>query len=296
MSKSALPENLFSEVQQFLYGFAGSACQIVSCEPVSGGDINQACKIQTQAGAFFLKYNSADRYPGMFRAEAAGLNLLKASGSVRVPEVLGSQESGKYGWLLLEYIEPGRPSSGFWEHFGRSLARLHKCSNRFFGLDHNNYIGSLPQSNKAQIDWCSFFIEERLEKQLALAHSNGLADASLTKHFGNLYKILPSVFSAETPSLIHGDLWSGNFICASNGLPCLIDPAVYYGFREMDIGMSRLFGGFAPRFYEAYDEAFPMKPDWQNRIEICNLYPLMVHVNLFGGSYLGSVKAALKKF
>lgn len=293
---SVLPDSLFQDVQNHLYELSGTGSQIISCEPVSGGDINKAYRLRTQSGSYFLKYNFSEHFPGMFQAEASGLNLLRASGSIRVPEVLGSQETGKYSWLLLEFIEQGRPSSVFWENFGRSLAHLHKCSNHNFGLDHDNYIGSLPQSNKFHATWCGFFIEERLEKQLAGALNSGLANQALTKQFEKLYKVLPSIFPQEPPSLVHGDMWSGNFMCDSNGMPCLIDPAVYYGFREMDIGMSKLFGGFASGFYEAYHEAFPMKPGWQQRIEICNLYPLMVHVNLFGGSYLGSVGAIVERF
>jgi fructosamine-3-kinase len=129
-----------------------------------------------------------------------------------------------------------------------------------------------------------------------MAHKNGLADNMLVKQFENLYKAIPSIFPSEPPSLLHGDLWSGNFMCDEKGNPCIIDPAVYYGSREMDIAMSMLFGGFSGRFYASYQHAFPMKPGWEMRMELCQLYPLLVHVNLFGGSYLNSVKAIIGKF
>jgi protein-ribulosamine 3-kinase len=291
-----LPEPLFSEIQKTLQAFAGTNTSISSVSPVSGGDINRAFRLRTHSGSYFVKYNDASRYPGMFLAEAKGLELLRKPGLLRVPKVLGTSETGQYSWLLLEFIEQGKSGTNFWEEFGASLAQLHRITDDHFGLDHNNYIGSLPQSNSQHKSWNDFFVEERLQKQLEMAQNKGLADRNLVQRFEKLYKAIPGIFPVEPPSLIHGDLWSGNFMCNENGNACLIDPAVYFGFREMDIAMSRLFGGFASAFYESYNSVYPTAPDWQQRLEICNLYPLMVHVNLFGGSYLGSVKAIVERF
>ncbi|HHN47367.1 MAG TPA: ketosamine-3-kinase [Bacteroidales bacterium] len=291
-----LPESLFSEIQHTLQALAGKEALINSVTTVSGGDINRAFRVRTQYSSYFIKYNDANRYPGMFRAEAKGLDILGKPGLLRVPKVLGTSETGKYSWLLLEFIEQGRSGKNFWEDFGTSLAQLHRISSDDFGLDHNNYIGSLPQSNRQHKSWSGFFIEERLQRQLEIARNKGLVDKSLVRHFENLYKAVPGIFPSEPPSLIHGDLWSGNFMCDENGRACLIDPAVYYGFREMDIAMSRLFGGFSGSFYTAYQETYPMAPGWNDRLEICNLYPLMVHLNLFGSGYLGSVKAIAGRF
>lgn len=291
-----LPQILISGIQQKLCSFLGSQTKITSVIPLSGGDINRAFRVQTSNGSFFLKYNDADRFPRMFEAEALGLKLLKKSGAPRVPVVIAHGESGKHSWLLLEYIDQGSYGKNFWDDFGFALAQLHKNSNESFGLDHDNYIGSLPQSNKNHQTWPEFFVEERLGKQLEMARKKGFVDNTLMRSFEGLFQAIPSIFPPEPPALVHGDLWSGNYMSDSNGNPCIIDPAVYYGFREMDIAMSKLFGGFASRFYEAYHEAFPMAPGWQQRLDICNIYPLLVHVNLFGGGYLGSVKGIVGRF
>jgi protein-ribulosamine 3-kinase len=291
-----IPELLLSDIQQTVNSIDGTQTEITSVRPVSGGDINRAFQVQTQSGSYFLKYNDANRFPHMFETEALGLKLLKKPNTPRVPEVLAHGESVQHSWLLLEYIPQGSYSESFWDDFGFALGQLHKNSNESFGLDHGNYIGSLPQSNKNHKTWNEFFIEERLGKQLEMAKKKGLVDSSLIQSFENLFKAIPSIFPSEPPALVHGDLWSGNFMCDTQGNPCIIDPAVYYGFREMDIAMSKLFGGFASRFYEAYHEAFPMASGWQQRLEICNLYPLLVHVNLFGRGYLESVMAIVGKF
>ncbi len=291
-----LPKSVIIEIEQKLSPLAGNHTKVSSIHPVHGGDINRAFRLTTTHGQYFLKYNLARKHPGMFEKEVLGLELLRKPGAPRVPEVVAFDETGEFGWLLLEYIEPGSPGDIFWEDFGFSLAELHKNSNPFFGLDHDNYIGSLPQSNPNHASWHEFFIEERLHPQLIMAHKKGLADHRLLKQFESLYCVIPDVFPSEPPSLVHGDLWSGNFICDEKGKPCIIDPSVYYGFREMDIAMSKLFGGFSSQFYESYHNAFPMAPGWESRIGICQLYPLMVHVNLFGGGYLASVKDIVGRF
>ncbi len=185
---------------------------------------------------------------------------------------------------------------GFWEDFGTRLANMHRHTSDVFGLDHPNYIGSLPQSNKTQKSWIDFFVEERLEAQLRLARDAGRVERELGRWFQALYTHLPDLFPEEPPALLHGDLWSGNFMVGTDGRAAIVDPAVYYGHRYMDLGMSKLFGGFAPAFYRAYEDAYPLEKGWREGIEIANLYPLMVHVNLFGGGYLSSVKTILRKF
>ncbi|MBE0662350.1 MAG: fructosamine kinase family protein [Bacteroidales bacterium] len=291
-----IPELLLSDIQQTINAITGTPTKVISLDAVSGGDINQAFRVRTQSGLYFLKYNDAVRFPGMFETEALGLKLLKRLNAPRVPKALAHGESENHSWLLLEFIEQGSYGKNFWDGFGLLLAQLHKNSNESFGLDHDNYIGSLPQSNKKHTTWNEFFIEERLEKQLEMARNKGLVDNNLMRSFNRLFKEIPSIFPSEPPALVHGDLWSGNFMCDANGNPCIIDPAVYFGFREMDIAMSKLFSGFESHFYEAYHDAFPMAPGWQSRIEICNLYPLLVHVNLFGGGYLGSVKSVVTRY
>ncbi len=268
----------------------------ISEQSLGGGDINEAYRIDTDAGYFFVKLNSFSKFPGMFEKEAMGLELLATPGVIPVPEVISYGEEEDDSFLILKYIEGGTRKPGFWEEFGKSLAKLHRRKAEFFGLDHDNYIGSLPQCNAKHPYWPSFFIEERLQKQLKMAADTGRADRSLIRSFDRLFLCLEDIFPQEPPALLHGDLWNGNFMVNEDGKACIIDPAVYYGHREMDLGMSKLFGGFAREFYDAYNEEYPLEKGWEQRTDICNLYPLMVHVNLFGGGYAASVKNILQRF
>ena len=310
-SKTMLPENLFPILKKLLEDRAADPVKINGSSPVGGGCINECFRVDTSAGTFFVKYNDASRYPGMFEAEAAGLKLLDRAvrkvhdSDILVPEVVAHGGDGQHSLLVLEFLESGKKGAGFWEDFGGGLARLHSSGKEqeggrdpgpWFGLDHPNYIGSLPQSNRRHADWIGFFIEERLEAQLKLARDAGRAGRELVKGFESLYPRLPDLFPEEPPAMLHGDLWSGNFMVAEAGKAAIVDPAVYYGHRYMDLGMSRLFGGFAPAFYEAYDSAFPLEKNWVEGTEVANLYPLLVHLNLFGAGYLGSIQSVLRKF
>ena len=263
---------------------------------MGGGCINDAVKIQSTTGIFFVKYNLEATYPAMFAREAAGLQLLREAGEIRIPEVLHFDTAEKYSYLLLEYISTGNQARNFWNIFGHALAAVHKHTQALFGLDHDNYIGSLPQSNRQHSDWTDFFILERLEPLVSKARDKGEISPQLVKQLESLYIKLPRLIPSEKPSLLHGDLWNGNYRVDDKGNPCLIDPAVYYGHREMDLGMTRLFGGFSPQFYDSYDNAFPLEQGWESRVDLFNLYPLLVHVNLFGGGYASQVKQIVSKF
>ncbi len=270
--------------------------KIISSHYVGGGSINDTRMIKTNKGDFFVKMNSAGKFPGMFEKEAKGLKILDSANVIDVPEPLLWGETGDTAFLVLNYINSSHKKNGFWEDFGTKLALLHKNSSDMFGLDHDNYIGSLPQSNKQHRRWEDFFVLERLEPQIKLALNSGEIDKSFVKLFDNLFSKIDRIFPDEPPALLHGDLWGGNYMTNEKGNPVLIDPAVYYGHREMDLGMTRLFGGFDNEFYYHYNKKYPLEKGWEERLEICNLYPLMVHVNLFGGGYSGSVKAILKRF
>ena len=290
-----LPEIIKNKLEEML-GAEHAGFSIFLSSPLGGGDINRAARLETSVGNLFVKWNRSDRYPGMFDKEAKGLNLLNAANVIRIPRVLLSGLAGNHAFLCLEFIETGSPGNAFWEDFGRSLAKLHKNSKKFFGLDHDNYIGSLPQINKNYPYWIDFFIEQRINFQLELARNSGLIDRSVIKAAEHMFGRLNEIIPVEPPSLLHGDLWSGNFMVSNQGEACLIDPAVYYGHREMDIAMTRLFGGFSAAFYEYYNEEYPMEKGWENRLEIFNLYPLLVHVNLFGRAYVSQVSSILRKF
>jgi len=269
---------------------------MLKISPVGGGDINEAFHLVTTLGDFFIKKNSAGLYPDMFKKEALGLRLLEKAGEIKVPEVVEYGEEGDEAFLILKYIASGSKSSHFWEDFGIQLANLHGHSSGYFGLDHDNYIGSLFQSNRKHKTWCNFFIQERLEVQVKMARNSGLVNRNTISAFEKFYQRIEEIFPEEPSALIHGDLWGGNFMVDEDGNPVIIDPAVYFGHREMDLGMSKLFGGFDARFYDSYNRQFPLEKGWQDRVDYCNLYPLMVHVNLFGQSYLGSVNSILRRF
>ncbi len=289
-------EKLNEKILRILKAKISDTIRLESHQPESGGDINEAFKLKTTEGDFFIKTNDASRFPKMFEKEAKGLQLLWESGEINVPKVIAFDEADNTAFLVLAIIESAQMKTGFWDDFGRSLARMHKHGHDYFGLDHDNFIGSLFQSNKKHTDWISFFIEERLEAQIKMARDNGLISRETIRKFEKLFHKLSEIFPVEPPALLHGDLWNGNYLIGNDGKACLIDPAVYYGHREMDLGMSKLFGGFNTEFYESYHDEYPLEKGWQNRVDICNLYPLMVHVNLFGGSYVYSVDGILKRF
>jgi fructosamine-3-kinase len=262
--------------------------------PVSGGSINLTAKIDTSAGTFFLKTNDSFRYPKMFEKEAKGLDELNKHQLFTIPKVLFTGEEDGHAYILMEFIEARGRKNNFWEIFGSSLAKLHKQGSFRYGYDEDNYIGSLVQSNKEHKKWTSFFIEERLEKQLKLAMQSGKMNKSDESLFQKFYMKYESMVTDEPPSLLHGDLWSGNFIVGRDGEPCLIDPAVYFGNREVDLAMTKLFGGFDMIFYKSYNDEYPLAPGYEERVEMHNVYPLMVHLNLFGGGYADQVRAIIK--
>jgi protein-ribulosamine 3-kinase len=290
------PEAVLTSVSSLLSEFSGKRIETISATAVSGGSINETLRLTTSIGNYFLKYNYADRFPGMFESEAKGLDILRKGSRLTVPSVIGFDKTEKYSFLLLELITSVSKASNFWKDFALGLAALHSNTNDYYGLDHDNYMGSLSQSNCQHSDWYSFFIEERLEKQLKLGRDNGEIPSSIVHHFEKLYRVLPEIVPGEPPALLHGDLWSGNFMTGPDGKACLIDPAVYYGHRESDIAMTELFGGFADDFYTEYNLAFPLAKGWEKRVDIFNLYPLLIHVNLFGGGYLGQVKRIVERF
>ncbi|RFZ84673.1 hypothetical protein DYU05_03430 [Mucilaginibacter terrenus] len=261
---------------------------------VSGGDINQAYQLNTSRGKYFLKVNSFDRYPYMFLREKEGLEAISASQTIKVPEVILQSEVDSDSFLLLEWIDSVQPTNNNLRKLGEQLAKLHKVSNEHFGFSTDNFIGSLHQANKINEDWTDFFIEERIAPLLRLAFDARLLSKHDVKDFEELHSKLPDIYPKEQPALVHGDLWGGNYLINNGGNPYLIDPAVYYGNREMDIATTKLFGGFGDVFYEGYNTTYPLQPGWEQRVKLWNLYPLLVHVNLFGGTYVHQLQATLR--
>ena len=267
---------------------------ILSSSKLSGGDINEVYFLKTSKGNFVVKLNEKDAFQEMLSKEAKGLELLR-KGNVITPAVIDVFEQDDLQLIILEHIESETPTKEFWSRFAEDLAKLHRRHNANFGLDHNNFIGSLHQDNKMLPTWESFFVEKRLMPLIKMAFDKGLMNKGHLGKFKDLFKALRDMIPTEKPSLLHGDLWSGNLLCGRGQLPVFIDPAVYYGHREVDIAMTKMFGGFDPLFLSHYHELFPLEKGWEERIEIHNLYPNLVHLNLFGKSYLGGIERVLKK-
>jgi protein-ribulosamine 3-kinase len=274
----------------------GKEHRFISATAVGGGSINETYKVQTDKGVFFVKVNSAKEYPGMFEAEQKGLELLKDTKVIFIPGVYGVSSGEQKSVLVSEFVMSGARTKHFFYEFGQALARLHAHTQKNFGLDHDNYIGSLKQYNSNRYSWHEFFSEMRLEIQVRLARDSGKVNSTLIRAFERLYGKLNELFPAEPPALLHGDLWSGNYIAGPGGNACIFDPAVYFGHREMDLAMTKLFGGFDREFYEGYHAQYPLEKGWEQRTDICNLYPLLVHVNLFGSTYVNDVTAIVNRF
>jgi fructosamine-3-kinase len=273
--------------------------RIVKASRLSGGDINDAFRLELADGRAVFAKTNARAAASMFPSEARGLRFLAEPQVIRVPRVLAVSDAQRHdvGFLVLEYVESARPKANFDEDLGRKLAALHRAGAANFGLDHDNFIGRLPQSNTACASWAEFYRTRRLEPQLRLAESSGHATQRMQRGFEKLFARLTELVGPnEPPARLHGDLWGGNLHVDDHGHPCLIDPAVYGGHREMDLAMMKLFGGFGERVFSAYGEAFPLAPGHPERVALYQLYPLMVHVNLFGGGYAASVERALASY
>lgn len=270
--------------------------RILSQTPLTGGDINAVFKVKIDQATFCIKQNHRDQFPKMLVKEANGLNELADKSNFYIPEVIGTHEDHTSQYLVMEFIESGAKSSGFWENFGMRLAHMHKQTSEHFGWEEDNYIGSLHQSNKQHDNWAIFYTEERILPQVKLAFDSNKVDAAFVHSAERLCSQLNDLFPEEPPALLHGDLWSGNFLVDSNGDPVLIDPSVYYGHREMDLGMMYLFGGFSDALFEVYHEEFPLEKNWKERIPLTQLYPLLVHVNLFGGGYVQNAASVIHRY
>lgn len=292
----ALPAHLAAHLEELLSSRQGSAARVLKADEAYGGSINDTYRLETSAGRFFLKVNEADRFPSLFVSEVKGLELLRNAGELRVPEVVAQGEVGDTTFLLLEFIPAREEDPGFQARFGQALARLHRHTHGSFGLEYDNHIGVLRQVNTPHKDWVDFLVQCRLEPLVKMAKDNHRIQDGDVLRFERLYSRLPQWIPKEIPALLHGDLWKNNYIAAQDGQAVLIDPAVYYGHREMDLAMTRLFGGFDRDFYEAYHGEEPLEAGWEERVDLCNLYPLLVHLNLFGGTYAGRVGAVLRQY
>lgn len=266
-------------------------------QPLSGGDISEAFCLYTQTERLFCKVNRGQSAYKMFLLEREGLDEINMLATIKAPKVYVLDKLKGVTFLIMEYIEPKTPTSKEMESLGHQLAEMHTTPvGSSFGWRENNFIGSLPQSNTEDNDWASFYVKERLVPQLKLANTKKLLHSSEIPQQEKMLMVCQNLLGAVKPSLLHGDLWGGNYLINSEGVPYLIDPSIYYGHNEVDIAMTKLFGGFHPSFYNAYFEHPPINQGQKERLDLYQLYYLLVHLNLFGKSYYGSVRNLLKTY
>lgn len=266
-----------------------------AASPVGGGSIGRTCRVETSAGPIFLKLEPRGEAVRL-EAEAFGLDALARSGAVTVPAVLARGIAGADAFLALEWLELGTKSAEAERRLGTALAAMHRTTSTRFGWPSDNYIGRTPQSNTWASTWIEFFGERRLRPQLDLAARRGIGGRVVERGetlLANLDAWLGD--HSPVPSLVHGDLWGGNWGASPPGVPYLFDPAVHYADREVDLALTRLFGGFGEAFYRAYDETWPPAPGRDERIELYNLYHLLNHFNLFGSGYRSAVAASVER-
>lgn len=293
--------SLLDRVAEALTEAFGAPATITDHRALGGGCINEALRVETDHGPVFVKSNG-DPIDDLFSAEAAGLTAMRNSGtSLAIPEVLAHEDPapGRAGFLVLELMAPGRRKPDFAAALGRGLAELHRCSSpRGFGFDRRTYCGTTPQPNRWGSSWIAFYRDQRLGhllRRLVDAGHFGRSDRKLTEQ---LLSRLDDRLAApeEPPALIHGDLWSGNLHADAAGHPALIDPAVYFGHREAEIGMMTLFGGFSGGVFAAYEEVWPLAPGWRDRNPLYELYHVMNHACLFGGGYVGQSLGIIRRY
>ena len=322
----------YNSLAEALVALFGTSIAITETDRLSGGDINKAYGLTLNNGKrIFMKAN-AKQNAAFFTAESAGLCAIAKTGAIGTPEILctgtDDGEDVGYSFLLLKYIQSGKKKADYWETFARNLAAMHEANTTDFigskncdsgdfakdktdstdfakensnpaiprfGFFQDNFIGARPQINTPSDSWISFFRDYRLAPQFKAADSYFTPrERELnTKLLDHLDEFL---LEPENPSLVHGDLWSGNVMCGSDGKAMLIDPACYVGHAEVDLAMTELFGGFPPAFYDAYREVHPLQPGYENRRDLYNLYQLLNHLNLFGPSYLGAVQSIVAEY
>jgi fructosamine-3-kinase len=271
---------------------AEGAGNVLSASPVGGGCIHQSFRLRTAGGGqYFLKTNTSPP-TGIFEAEAEGLKALQVPGGPTVPDVHLIGEK----FLLLEDLQPNLRRKDFWIMYGRQLAQIHLQVNPRFGFFRDNFIGSNFQSNDWMDDGVDFFRERRLMPQIKWGQERGLLTSPDLQLCQTLLGKIGNIIPDQPAVLLHGDLWSGNVLTDIDGNPALIDPAVYYGWAEADLAMTDLFGKYPASFYAAYQEINPLLPGYRDRFSLYNLYHLLNHLNLFGGSYLSGVRGVLRKF
>lgn len=290
-----LPSSIYRAITEILHS------EPTRAQAVSGGMINESARIEAGGNTFFIKWK-ANAPPALFAAEALGLGLLRATNTFRIPRVIAHAEptDDTPAYLILEWLEtpPKTDQRLYADNFGRALAALHRHVGEAYGLDHDNYVGELPQHNAISPSWAAFYRDRRIMVQMAIARHFGYLPPHREKLLEAVMARIEDVFSGadNPPSLLHGDLWVGNFMVAPGSQPALVDPAVYYGDREVEIAFAQMFGGTA-FFLDAYNEAYPLDAGYEYRRPLLQLYPMLVHLNHFGeAQYGGGVDEICRRY
>lgn len=280
-----IPDDVLRGIADAVFEAGHGAISHARATPVGGGSINACYRLDGDGSIYFAKL-SDDSGLAMFEAERDGLAELAAAGCIRVPVPVCCGQAGGMAFLVMEHVRFGRTLPESAARLGRELAALHRVTDESFGWWRDNTIGSTPQANARDDDWVCFWRDQRLGYQLRLAAKRGYG-GSLQRKGERLLEALPAFFATyrPVPSLLHGDLWGGNYASDEHGAPVIFDPAVYYGDRETDLAMTELFGGFPPEFYQAYRETWPPDAGYGQRKILYKLYHVLNHVNIFGGGY-----------
>jgi fructosamine-3-kinase len=289
-------ENFQQHLTECFSKFFNEPLEITHGESAPGGDISQTYIIYTNKGKYFIKVNAAMFGLDFFEKEARGLATLANAGSLKVPRPLFDGKFHQQIYVVMEYLEKGTPAADFWPDFGRSIAGIHRHTRDQYGLEYDNYIGKLRQHNENRPSWHEFYSSQRIMPLVYKAEKNKMLPSDTVCHAEQMCAKLYSLIPEEQPALLHGDLWKGNFMVYKTGKAAIFDPSVFYGHREFDLAIARLFGGYDEAFYQAYNETYPLMPGHIERLDIFQLYHLLAHLLLFGGHYREDVMNILKKY
>lgn len=291
-----LPEVIKQEALRLLQNHYDEWIKITDSNLIEEKSYYQSFRLETNKEIFFLKFNEAGQYLGMFEKESSEFELIKSTNTFYVPEIIATGKAGEYAFIIMEFTEEGRRKNDFWVDFAKKLSRMHQYTDKNFSLDHDNYINSLQQYNNFHDNWYDFFILERLEPQLQIARNKGHLNKGHVHQFKNLYKQLINIIPEEKPTLVHGNLSNKTYMINCSGEPALFQPSTAYNHREVDIAMSKLFTTFDQNFYDNYNLMMPMESGWEERLPIYNLYPLLIYVNLYGMRYLSRLERIINDF
>ena len=281
-----------TEINKAINNYLAPNEKVNSIEYVQQSKHTTCLKVLTNKNAYFIKYsNKKDEH--QLLTELDGLEEISKVHPKATPTLYGFEKTEHSSYLITEYIEQAKNSKKGEDLLGLLIAQMHQTNESKFGWKNDNYIAHLTQTNTKKQNWQEFYIVNRLEPQIKLAYDSNLLTSISIQKWNSVFHLLNDFFPEEKPSLLHGDLWYGNYLIDSNETPKLIDPSVYYGHREMDIGMTLLFGGFSSTFYESYLKNYPLENGWKSRVPMTQLYPILVHINLFGASYENDALSAI---